>query len=115
MHAPKDGRIALLKFFGIAKAMEKYRIIGEAVGFQVGDLIDNTAGPISPTLTNGLIIGRFKRGRTDKPSVITQDNIRGELGYEPNNPDYIAVQDCLDTGVPSVQVLRVGNYAQPEG
>ena len=34
-------------------------------------------------------------------------NIRGQLGYDPKNPDYIAVQDCLDTGVPSVQVLRV--------
>jgi hypothetical protein len=30
------------------------------------------------------------------------------LGYEPNNIDYQAVQDCLDTDVPSVQVLRVG-------
>ena len=25
------------------------------------------------------------------------------------NPYYMAVQDCLDTGVPSVQVLRVGS------
>lgn len=95
--------------------MEKYRIIGAAAGFQVGDIIDNTAGSITPTLTNGLIIGRFKRGRTDLPTVITQGNIRGELGYDPTNPDYIAVQDCLDTGVPSVQVLRLGPVEELEG
>nr|WP_275903708.1 hypothetical protein [Acinetobacter beijerinckii] len=54
------------------------------------------------------------RGRVDKPMTIHQGNIRGRLGYQPDNIDYIAVQDCLDTGVPSVLVLRVGQTLDSE-
>ncbi|KCZ27997.1 hypothetical protein K027_4200, partial [Acinetobacter baumannii 45057_1] len=57
--------------------------------------------------TDTIIIGRFMRGRFDAPMTIHKGNIRGELGYEPNNPDYRCVQDALDRGVPSLQVLRV--------
>ena len=56
----------------------------------------------------GLITGKFRRGRFDKPMTITNENIRAQLGYDPTNPYYIAVQDVLSAGVPSVQVLRVG-------
>ena len=56
----------------------------------------------------GLITGQFRRGRFDKPMTITNENIRAQLGYDPTNPYYIAVQDVLSAGVPSVQVLRVG-------
>ncbi len=55
----------------------------------------------------GLITGTFRRGRFDKPMTITNSNIRAMLGYEPDNPAYIAVQDALAQGVPSVQVLRI--------
>lgn len=41
------------------------------------------------------------------PMTIHNGNIRGQLGYDPKNPDYICVQECLDRNVPSVQVLRV--------
>ncbi|MDH0826570.1 hypothetical protein N5C97_08660 [Acinetobacter johnsonii] len=58
---------------------------------------------------NGLIIGQFRRGRFDKPMTITDGNIRSQLGYDPKNPHYVAVQDVLSSGVPSVQVLRVNN------
>lgn len=101
----KNPAIQLFRFI----EMEKYAILGDAVGFQVGAIIDNTAGAIAPSLTNGYIVGRFKRGPTGSSITITKNNIRSALGYDPQNPDYICVQDCLDTGVPSVQVLRVGD------
>ena len=55
----------------------------------------------------GLIAGQFRRGRFDKPMTITNENIKAQLGYDPTNPHYMAVQDGLSSGVPSVQVLRV--------
>lgn len=88
--------------------MNTTKILGEAVGIQSQGIVDKTETQTNEGLTSALIIGRFKRGRIDKPMTIHQGNIRGQLGYEPNNIDYIAVQDCLDTGVPSIQVLRVG-------
>ncbi|MNY89163.1 hypothetical protein D3C78_54440 [compost metagenome] len=87
--------------------MNTTKILGEAVGIQRQDIIDRTEEQIAEGLTGAVILGRFKRGRFDTPMEIHQGNIRGQLGYDPKNPDYIAVQDCLDTDVPSVQVLRV--------
>ena len=87
--------------------MNTTKILGEAVGIQRQDIIDRTEEQTADGLTGAVILGRFKRGRFNVPMEIHQGNIRGQLGYDPKNPDYIAVQDCLDTGVPSVQVLRV--------
>ena len=55
----------------------------------------------------GLMTGIFKRGRFDRPMTIHKSNIKAMLGHEPKNPYYNAVQDALETGVPSVQVLRL--------
>jgi len=55
----------------------------------------------------GMIFGYFMRGRYDKPMTITQDNIRGVLGFDFNNPYYRIVQDVLNEGVDSVQVMRL--------
>ena len=55
----------------------------------------------------GLMTGIFKRGRFDRPMTIHKSNIKAMLGHEPKNPNYLAVQDALETGVPSVQVLRL--------
>jgi hypothetical protein len=88
--------------------MNTTKILGEAVGIQSQGTVDKTETQTKEGLTSALIVGRFKRGRVDKPMTIHQGNIRGQLGHEPSNIDYQAVQDCLDTGVPSVQVLRVG-------
>ena len=55
----------------------------------------------------GLMTGIFKRGRFDRPMTIHKGNIKAMLGFEPKNPYYLAVQDALDSGVPSVQVLRL--------
>ena len=87
--------------------MNTTKILGEDVGIQRQDIIDRTEEQTADGLTGAAILGRFKRGRVDAPMEIHQGNIRGQLGYDPKNPDYIAVQDCLDTGVPSVQVLRL--------
>jgi len=56
----------------------------------------------------GVMTGIFKRGRFDRPMTIHKGNIKAMLGHEPKNPYYLAVQDALETGVPSVQVLRIG-------
>ncbi|WP_228285140.1 hypothetical protein [Acinetobacter rathckeae] len=84
------------------------KVLGEAVGIQWQGVQDRTQGQPS---SNGvpLLVGSFKRGRTDQPMIIHNGNIKSELGYEPNNADYIAVQSMLDLGVPSVNVLRVSN------
>ena len=87
--------------------MNTTKILGEAVGIQRQDIIDRTEEQTVEGLIDAVILGRFKRGRFDKTMDIYQGNIRGQLGFDPKNPDYIAVQDCLDTGVPSVQVLRI--------
>lgn len=88
--------------------MNTTNIIGEAVGIQRQPLIDRTEAQRNEGLTSALMVGQFRRGRVDQPMTIHQGNIQGQLGYDPLNPYYIAVQACLDTGVPSVQVLRVG-------
>ena len=82
-------------------------ILGEAVGVQYQALQDRTATNTVQGLTEGLIIGKFKRGRTDQPMLITANTIRARLGYEPNNPSYQVVEDCLDKKIPQVWVLRV--------
>ncbi|EQB9315082.1 hypothetical protein ACYYKY_000108 [Acinetobacter baumannii] len=87
--------------------MNTTQIIGEAPGIQYQKKTDKTEIKTNQSLTDTIIIGRFMRGRFDAPMTIHKGNIRGELGYEPNNPDYRCVQDVLDRGVPSLQVLRV--------
>lgn len=88
-------------------SMNTTQILGEAPGIQYQKKTDKTETKTNQSLTDTIIIGRFMRGRFDKPMTIHKGNIRGELGYEPNNPDYICVRDTLEREVPSVQVLRV--------
>lgn len=81
-------------------------IIDQESGIQYQGVKDGSS-VLGATRISGLIVGKFKRGRTDKPMTITRKNIKGMLGYDPSNPDYKAVSDTLDGGVPSVQVLRL--------
>lgn len=81
-------------------------IIGDEVGIQYQGVKDGSS-VLGATRISGLIVGKFKRGRTDKPMTITRKNIKGMLGYDPSNPDYKAVSDTLDGGVPSVEVIRI--------
>lgn len=88
-------------------------ILGEAIGVQHGGIQDRTSSNTVQGITHGLIIGKFKRGRTDQPMRINKDTIKARLGYEPNNPFYQVVQDCVDK-FPSVWVLRVSNIENVE-
>ncbi|MCO8088262.1 hypothetical protein [Acinetobacter indicus] len=81
-------------------------ILGNEAGIQYQGVKD-ASSVLGVPLINGLIVGQFKRGRMDRPMTITLENIRGTLGHDPDNPDYIAVMDALSAGVPSVQVMRV--------
>ena len=86
-------------------------VLGDESGIQYQGVIDASGGNGSyPTI--GLMVGYFRRGRIDKPMTITNENIRALLGYQPMNWDYVAVQDVLNTGVPSVQVLRITDLAE---
>ena len=89
------------------------KLLGEAVGIQFTGTRDETGTNPILGLNDGLIVGRFRRGRMDKPMRITQQNIRAELGYEPNNKFYQAVQNALDN-FPHVDVLRVGEVGSSQ-
>ena len=82
------------------------KLLGESVGIQFTGTRDETGTNPILGLTDGLIVGQFRRGRTDKPMRITQQNIRAELGYDKESVFYQAVQDVLDQ-FPFVWVLRV--------
>jgi hypothetical protein len=58
---------------------EHNKDLGEAVGIQSQGTVDKTETQ-TKRLTSALIVGRFKRGRVDKPMTIHQGNIRGQLG-----------------------------------
>ena len=95
--------------------MIETKILGSAVGVQRGNVIDNSETTTLPSLGNGVITGKFKRGRTDKPFKVTSDNFRALLGHEPNNPSYMAVEDAFKRGISEVQVLRVGSSSSASG
>ena len=81
-------------------------ILENESGIQYSGVKDKSGGTGTYPIT-GLMTGIFKRGRFDKPMTITNENIRAQLGYDPKNSYYVAVQDVLSSGVPSVQVLRL--------
>lgn len=81
-------------------------ILANEVGVQHQGIQDASI-LIGVPVVSGLIVGKFKRGRFDRPMVITGENVRALLGHDPSNPDYNVVLDALALGVPSVQVLRL--------
>lgn len=88
--------------------MIESKILGSAPGIQRQDVIDKSETTVLPSLTNGVITGRFKRGRMDKPFKVTSNNYKALLGHDPSNPSYLAVEDTFKRGVSEVSVLRVG-------
>lgn len=83
-------------------------VLGQSVAVQFSGIEDRSGtAPINGN-SNGLIVGSFRRGRIDKPMYITNNNIRSELGYEPSNRYYQAVQNALDD-FSFVWVMRVEN------
>lgn len=87
-------------------------VLGNEPGIQYDRPNDKTGGTGTAPINN-VIVGSFKRGRTDQMMDITKQNIRAKLGYEPDNPDYVAVQDALDTNIPSVKVIRIADGCTP--
>ena len=81
-------------------------ILGNEVGIQYQGTRD-ASSLMGAAQVSGLIVGQFKRGRLDQPMTITLENVKGMLGEDLDNPDYLAVLDALAGGVPSVQVMRV--------
>lgn len=89
--------------------MIESKTLGAAVGVQRGDVIDKTESTSLPSATNAIIVGKFRRGRMDKPFRVTRDNYQALLGFDPSNPSYNTVEDALKQGVASVMVGRVGS------
>lgn len=82
------------------------KALNNEVGVQIDDIQDLT-GQDGGYRLPGLIIGQFRRGRFDKPMLITSENVRALLGHDSGNVHYRTVLDVLDKGVQSIQVLRV--------
>tara|TARA_B100000530_G_scaffold309310_1_gene235001 strand:- start:19584 stop:20672 length:1089 start_codon:yes stop_codon:yes gene_type:complete len=84
------------------------KTLGSAAGIQYQGVIDNSEGTNLPSLANGVVIGKFKRGRMDKPFKVTASNYKALLGRDPSNPSYLAVEDAFKRGVSEVSILRIG-------
>lgn len=83
------------------------KILGEQAGIQYQGVVDKSEADPRDSLINALIVGQFKNGRFNKPFKVTQANLRAKLGFDPDNLQYQAIQDALNTGVPFVWVMRV--------
>ena len=86
--------------------MNTTKILGEAAGIQYQGIADQSESSPATRLVDGVIIGDFERGRTDQPMLIAKDSL-ARLG-DKSKAAYQVVADCLDTGVPSVWVMRLG-------
>ncbi|WP_225739048.1 hypothetical protein [Psychrobacter sp. FME13] len=88
--------------------MIESNILGAAVGIQNQGVIDKSEGTALPSTVNGVIAGKFKRGRMDKPFKVTASNYKALLGHDPSNPSYLAVEDAFKRGISEVSILRTG-------
>lgn len=93
--------------------MIQSKTLGSAAGIQYQGVIDQSETPSLPSLVNGVIIGRFKRGRMDKPFKVTASNYKALLGRDPSNPNYLAVEDAFKSGVSELNILRIGGGNAP--
>lgn len=89
--------------------MIESKTLGSAAGIQYQGVIDKSEGTDLPSLANGVVVGKFKRGRMDKPFTVTAVNYQALLGHEPSNPSYLAVEDAFKRGVSQLKVRRVGS------
>ena len=89
--------------------MIESKTLGSAAGIQYQGVIDKTETNSLPSLSNGVITGRFKRGRMDKPFKVTASNYQALLGRDPMNPSYLVVEDAFKRGIGEVSILRTGS------
>ena len=85
------------------------KTLGDAAGIQRQDVIDRSADRVIPAWAKSVIVGRFKRGRMDKPFTVTANNYQALLGDDPFNPSYTVVDDAFIAGASEVMVMRIGN------
>ena len=85
------------------------KILKTAVGVQRGDVIDKTESTKFQNVTNGIIIGRFKRGVMGTPFKVNEGNFSAILGRDVANPSFLAIEDALNSGLSEVWVMRVGS------
>lgn len=84
------------------------KTLGRAVGISQDEVSGNT-GPNVPSINpNGVIVGRFKRGRTDKPFKVNSINYKALLGEDRTNPSYTIVEDAFIAGAIELWILRIG-------
>lgn len=89
--------------------MIEAKTLGDAAGIQRQDVIDRSADRVIPAWAKSVIVGRFKRGRMDKPFTVTANNYQALLGDDPFNPSYTIVDDAFIAGASEVMVMRIGN------
>jgi len=83
------------------------KILGAQAGIQYQGVVDKSEADPRDNLVNALFTGQFKNGPFNKPFKVTAANIRKALGFDPENLQYQAIEDCLKQGVPFVWVMRV--------
>lgn len=87
------------------------KFLQEQSGVQYQGVQDKSEADPRDSLSNALITGVFKRGRFDKPFKVTKQTLRAKVGYDPENPDYVAVEDALEDGAPCIYLQRIGEMA----
>ncbi|WP_352309081.1 BspA family leucine-rich repeat surface protein [Psychrobacter sp. W2-37-MNA-CIBAN-0211] len=89
--------------------MIESKTLGHAAGIQRQDIIDNSESTDLPASQNGVIMGRFKRGRMDKPFAVTVNNYKALLGDDPFSPSFTVVDDAFIAGAGTLMIMRVGS------
>ena len=89
--------------------MIESKTLGDAVGIQRDDVTNNSKAKNWTVLADGVIIGRFKRGRMDKPFTVTSTNYEAMLGDDPLNPSFVVVDDAFRRGASQLTIVRLGN------
>lgn len=86
---------------------EVTKILGKQVGVQFQGTQDKTSFPNNSSQSNILmLVEGVGRGRLDGVTHVQHDTFKARLGYERDNLEIQAVEDVLNTGVPSVMVMR---------
>lgn len=87
------------------------KVLQEQTGIQYSGVQDKSEADPRDSLSNALFTGIFKRGRFDKPFKVTKETLRAKVGYDPENPYYVAVEDALEDGAPYIYLQRIGEIA----
>lgn len=88
------------------------KILDNQVGIQYPGEKDLSETPTNRLLNTGVLLGKFKRGIVGKPFVVTANNYKKILGYNPNNPDYKVVEDFFMGSGQRLVVMRLGKPNQ---